>query len=69
MQPIQNARKRFHCLGAVAAGIVEQNYAAIMSLLFNPPQNDIRSGLRPILRINVLKDHEVIKIFSDFQGS
>ena len=38
MQPIQNARKRFHCLGAVAARIVEQDYGAIVPLLFNPSQ-------------------------------
>ena len=66
MQPIQNARKRFHCLRAVAARIVEQDYTAIVPLLFNPPEDDVGAGLRPILRVNVLKDDEIIKIFRDF---
>ena len=66
MQPIQNARKRFHCLRAVAARIVEQDYTAIVPLLFNPPEDDVCAGLRPILRVNVLKDDEIVKIFRDF---
>ena len=69
MQPIQNARKRFHCLRAIAAGVVEQNYVAIMPLLFNPAKDDVCAGLRPVLWVNVLKDYEIIKIFRDFQGS
>src|SRR5205823_5254408 len=69
MQPIQNARERFHCLRAVAAGIVEQDYAAIVSLLFNPPEDDVCAGLRPILWVNILKHYEVIKVLRDFQRS
>ena len=69
MQPIQNARKRFHCLRAIAARIVEQNDAAIVPLLFHPLQDDVRAGLRPILRIDVFQNHEIIEIFRDFQRS
>src|SRR5512133_3500864 len=69
MQPIQNARKRFHCLRAIAARIVEEDYIAIVPLLFNPSEDDVCARLRPILRINILKDYEIIKIFRDFQGS
>jgi hypothetical protein len=69
MQPIQNARKRFHCLRAIAACIVEQDYTAIVPLLFNPAKDDICAGLGPILRVNILKNNEIIKIFRDFQGN
>src|SRR4029077_5471808 len=37
------------------------------SLLFNPAEDDVCPGLRPILRVNILKDHEIIKLFCDFQ--
>ena len=66
MQPIQNARKRFHCLRAVAARIVEQDYTAIVPLLFNPPKDYVCAGLSPILRVNILKNNEIVKIFRDF---
>ena len=66
MQPIQNARKRFHRLRAVAARIMEQDYTSIVPLLFNPPEDDVCAGLRPILRVNIFKDDELVKIFRDF---
>src|SRR5215472_8242134 len=69
MKPIQNLWKRFHCLRAVAARIVQQDYAAIMPLLLDSAEDDICTGLSPILRINILKDNEIIKIFRNFEGS
>ena len=67
MQPIQNAGKRFHGLGTIAARIVQQDHAAIVSLLFDPLKDDIRPGLRPILRVDILQDHEIIEVFGNFQ--
>ena len=57
MEPIQNVRKRFHSLRAIAARVVEQNYTAIMPLLFDPAKNDVGARLSPILRVNILKDN------------
>ncbi len=69
MQPIQNSGKRLHCLRAIAAGVVKQNYAAVMPLLFNPAEDDVYAWLCPVLRVNILKDNEIIKLFRDFQWS
>src|SRR5262249_47325680 len=40
-----------------------------VSLLFDSTEDDVCAGLRPILRVNILKDNEIVKIFRDFQGS
>src|SRR5262245_56416377 len=69
MEPIQNPWKGFHCLRAIAARIVEQDYAAIMPLLLDSSEDDVRARLRPILWVNILKDNQIIKIFRNFQGS
>ena len=69
MQTIQNARKRFDCLQAVSPRIVQQDDAAIVSLLLDSSQDNVCPGLRPILRIDILQDHEVIEILRDFQRS
>ena len=46
---------------------MKQDNAAIVSLLFDPLQDDVRPGLCPILRIDVLEDDEVIEVFRNFQ--
>jgi len=46
---------------------VQQDHTAIVSLLFDPLQDDIRPGLCPILRVDILQDHEIIEVFRDFQ--
>src|SRR5262249_39617526 len=43
--------------------------AAVVSLLFDPLQDDVRAGLCPILRIDVLEDDEVIEVLRNFQRS
>ena len=67
MQPIQNVRKRFDGLRAVAARVMQKDDAAIVSLLFDSSQDDVCPRLRPILWIDILQDHEIIEVFRDFQ--
>jgi hypothetical protein len=67
MQPIQDARERFNRLRTVPTCIVQQNDAAIAPLLFHPLQDDVRSGLRPILWVDTLQNDEIIEVFRDFQ--
>ena len=69
MQPVQNPRQCFHRLRTVPACIVQQNHAAITPLLFHSPQDDVRSGLRPILRVDTFQNHEIIEVLGDFQRS
>ena len=59
MQLIQDPRQRGDCLGTIAAGIVQQNDAAIAALLFYAMNDDVGAGLRPILRIDVFQDDEI----------
>ena len=59
--------KRFHCLRAISARIVQQNDIAIVPLLFHPLHDDVRSGLGPILRIDAFQNHEIIEILRNFQ--
>ena len=65
MQPIQNMRERFNCLRPVATSIMQQNDAAVATLLFHTPKNDVCSGFRPILWIDTFQNDEVIKIFGN----
>ena len=67
MQPIQNARKRFDCLRAIPAGIVQQDNAAIAPLLFHALQDDVGARFCPVLRINVLQNDEIIEVLGDLQ--
>src|SRR5215831_20276635 len=69
MQPIQDTRERFHRLGAISTSIMQQNNATIMPLLLHALKDDVRSGLRPILRIDILQDYQIIEVFSNFQRS
>src|SRR5439155_3848363 len=56
-------------LRAVATGIVQQNNAAIVALLFYALQDDVDARLRPILRIDVLQHNEVTEILCNLQWS
>ncbi len=47
-------------LRTIAAGVVQEDDAAVVALLFDSLQNHIRAGSRPILGIDVLEDDEVI---------
>ena len=64
---IDDPRQRGDRLGAIAAGIVQQNDAAIAALLFDALQNDIGARPRPILRIDIFEDDEVTQILRDLQ--
>ena len=59
--------KRGDGLRAIAAGIVQEDDAAVAALLFDPLQNDVRSWPRPILGIDILEHDEVIEIVRDLQ--
>ena len=54
---------------AVAAGIVQENDAAIAALLFDPLQDDIRARPGPILRVDIFEHDEVIEIVRDLKRS
>ena len=67
LEIIQNPRKRLDRLGTIAAGIVQQNDAAIAPLLFYALHNNVGTGSRPILRIDILEDGEIAQILRDLQ--
>src|SRR6516225_5253466 len=48
---------------------MQQDHAAIVSLLLDPPQDDVRPGLCPILRVDILQHNKIIKVFRSFQRS
>src|SRR6266480_4703904 len=69
MQPIQNTWEPLNRLRAIPACIVQQNDAAITPLLLHAPQNDVRSRLCPVLRVDTLQNDEIIEVFRDLQWS
>ena len=67
VQPIQNSRERLHRLRAVAPGVVKQNDAAVAPLLLHALHDDVGTGFRPVLRIDVFQNDEVIEVLRDLQ--
>ena len=67
LQVLNDARERFQRLRAIASRVMQQNDIAVMALLLNPLQNDVRARSGPILRVDVLQNDKVILILRDLQ--
>ena len=67
MQPIENARQRRNRLRTVASRIVQQDDAAISPLLFHPLNDDVLARFRPVLRIDIFQDDQIIQLLRNLQ--